>query len=89
MKVKEEAKEDFKNFMLKNVEDDYSFAVLSFAIRWATAMEKEMKKGKNVSEIAKQTVEEADIEGITGYMYEFAVRILINFWEYGKQLEEI
>lgn len=86
MKVKVGKEKDFENFVEINSKDAYSYGVVKFMKRWADLMEKEIKKGAKVADIAKRTADEADTEGITGYMYGCAVSALSNFWEYGEEL---
>ena len=51
-------------------------------------MEIEIDKIENpeeaIQKCAKATADEADYDGITGYMYNCAVKILVYFWEYGE-----
>lgn len=66
--------------------DSYSRAVMTFAERWARLMQAELANGEELENIASATSEEADIEGITGFMYGFAVHILSGCWKHGDQL---
>lgn len=70
----------------KNNEDPYGAGVFSFAERWAELMEKEIKKGNKVKDIAERTSRYADTDGITGFMYGSAVQILSTCWKYGEEL---
>lgn len=42
--------------------------------------------GRDIADIAKQSSFEANIDGITGYMYWAAVAILSQCWIYGEDL---
>jgi len=47
----------------------YGGAILSYAECWARLMQVEMANGKELKDIADSTSHEADIDGITGFMY--------------------
>jgi len=66
--------------------DDYGGAVVTYAERWARLMQVEMANGKNLEDVAETTSFEADLEGITGFMYGCAVSILAACWKHGEQL---
>ena len=51
-------------------------------------MEQEIKDGASVAEAAERTNHSADTDGITGYMYGQAVRLLSNYWEHGEELRQ-
>lgn len=85
MKVKDFKKyEEYKN----NNTDGYSLCIFRYTERWANMMEKEIKNGAKVKDIAKKLSHDADTEGITGDMYEVSVSILSQYWEYGEDLRE-
>lgn len=86
MKVKKSAEQAYQNFVDVNSKDGYSHAVVTYMNRWADMMEAEMESGKSLPDIAKQTSCDADIEGITAFMYGCAVGALSEFWEYGEEL---
>lgn len=69
-----------------NNTDGYGSGVISYAARWANLMEKKMATGAKLEDIADSTSHEADVEGITGFMYGCAVSILSQMWEHGEQL---
>jgi len=71
---------------LDNNQDGYGGGVISYAERWARLMQLEMDNGSNLEEIAEATSYEADIDGITGFMYGAAVATLAWCWKYGEQL---
>jgi len=68
--------------------DDYGSSVYRFLERWADLMEAEINKGKKISDIAEATSNEADTEGITGFMYSFAINVLAHCWKYGEELQK-
>lgn len=86
MKIKAGKEKDFERFVEVNSKDFYSLGVVNYVKRWAELMEKEIENGAKLLDIAKRTSNEADTEGITGYMYGCAVNILSQMWEHGEEL---
>lgn len=95
MKIKKGKEKEYEEYV-KKATDPYSARVVSYAECWAQLLEIEIEKvfglgtivktndlEKLIMEKAKETADEADYDGITGYMYNCAVNILANFWEYG------
>lgn len=79
-----------------NNQDGYGAAIVHYAERWARLMEAEIDRNPKATyaigtgvfaEIAERTSHEADIEGITGFMYGAAVSMLADVWIYGDQLK--
>lgn len=62
--------------------------IVRYAERWSQMMEQEIKDGASVAEAAERTNHSADTDGITGYMYGQAVRLLSNYWEHGEELRQ-
>lgn len=85
---KEKEYTEYKNQMT----DDYSARIISYSESWAELMEIEIDKIENpeeaIQKCAKAAADEADYDGITGYMYNCAVKILVCFWEYGEILRK-
>lgn len=48
----------------------------------------ELLWGDKIVDIADSTSREADIEGITGFMYGCAVNALSQLWKYGEELRK-
>lgn len=69
-----------------NKGDGYGECTLRYAARWANIMEAALSNGGTVATVAKAASHEADIEGITGFMYGCAVSILANTWKHGDEL---
>lgn len=69
-----------------NNTDSYGGGVVSFAERWARLMQIELAQGMTLEECAKYTSDEADTEGITGFMYGCAVSALSRAWKHGESL---
>jgi hypothetical protein len=66
--------------------DGYGGAVVTYAERWARLMQVEMANGKNLEDVADAASHEADLEGITDFMYGCAVSTLAACWKHGEQL---
>ncbi len=66
--------------------DGYGGAVMNYAERWARMMQVEMARGAVLSDVATRLSHEADLEGITGFMYGAAVSVLSQCWEHGEAL---
>lgn len=73
---------------LANNRDPYGAAAYRYAETWANLMEEKIENGEKLSDIAESTSHEADVEGITGFMYGCAVSVLSNAWEYGDELRK-
>lgn len=76
--------EDYKS---KN-QDGYGGGVIAYAERWARLMQVEINAGKKLEDVADATSHEADIDGITGFMYGAAVHTLSSCWKHGDQLRK-
>lgn len=86
---KEQYYEDWSN---KN-KDFYGRGCFNYAERWADLMEIAIEESdKSPMEVIIENAEElgskADIDGITGFMYNSAVAILTQCWEYGEELRQ-
>lgn len=66
--------------------DTYGGAVVIYAERWARLMKVEMTEGHTLEEVAESASYEADLEGITGFMYGVAVSTLAQTWKHGEKL---
>ena len=86
MKVKSGKEDEFNKYMEINSHDDYSRYTSTYAVRWAELMEQRLEQGHTIPEIAQSTSEEADTDGITGFMYGYAVNALSQLWEHGEEL---
>lgn len=77
--------QEWDGWCAKN-QDPYGSGVVRYAQRWAVLMQDELAQGRTVIEIAKRTSNEADTEGITGFMYGCAVSMLAHSWVHGEEL---
>jgi len=73
---------------LQNNSDDYGAAGVAYAERWANYMEVLMKQGAALEDIAERASREANVEGITGFMYGCAVSVLSQVWKHGEELRK-
>lgn len=71
---------------VENNTDPYGKAVIDYAERWANLMEERIENGETVADCAKETSNEADIDGITGFMYGASVGVLATSWAWGEEL---
>ena len=62
--------------------------VLKYAANWASLMEKKMKAGEKLEEIAASSSAEAFDDVIKGTLYCHAVSILADSWEHGEELKD-
>jgi hypothetical protein len=70
----------------ENNKDGYGNGIMTFAENWAKLMQVEMASEKSLKDIASSTSHEADLEGITGFMYGAAVKVLSDSWKFGETL---
>ena len=92
MKILEGKEKEYKDWYDKN-SDGYSLACFTYAERWADMLENLIEScDDDVMTIfvknADRLSHEADIEGITGFMYGCAVSILSQCWKYGEELRK-
>lgn len=88
MKIKEGQEKEYRQFIEVNSHNAYSMGVVDFMHRWADLMEESIASGKEIPEIADEASQNADTEGITGFMYGCAVSALAKFWEHGETLRK-
>jgi hypothetical protein len=91
MKMKTGLEEKYKEYQEANAGDPYSHRCVTYGEMWAAYMEAELSLKPDMSDdefgvMAGKTGNEADTDGITGYMYGAAVSALAHFWEYGDRL---
>lgn len=83
------ARKLWEEFCAKQAEDEtgYSQCVVDYARYWAKFMQY-LKEKHNVSviQIAERASHDADVNGITGFMYGCAVNVLSQVWKYGEEL---
>lgn len=87
-KVKEGMEEEYLKNKASCEGDFYRMGIFRYAERWGSLMEQEMRNGATVAQVAERTSDQADTDGITGFMYGQAVRILSGYWEHGEELRQ-
>ena len=92
MKIIEGKEKEYKEWFDKN-SDPYGRACFTYAERWAEKLENVIESStdepmKAVIDNADRLSHEADVEGITGFMYGCAVNILSQCWKYGEELRK-
>ncbi len=89
MKIKEEMEEKWERILEIN-QDAYSKATVRYCLRWANMMEDEIKTGNELTKgIISRTSNQADDEGVTGFMANWALGALKKFWYYGDMLDGV
>jgi len=71
----------------KNIMDEYGAGIIGYMERWAILMEAHISKGEKIQDIWMKTSHQADIDGITGFMFGMAVTVLSEYWIYGDDLK--
>ncbi len=66
--------------------EGYGLAILRYAEVWARLMESRFGSGEAIEAIAADTSYLANTEGITGFMYGAAVKVLSDVWVHGEAL---
>ena len=74
---------------IKNNQEPYGAAVVSYARRWAQLMQIELAEGKTLEDVFEETGDDADLEGITGFQHGAAVSILSHVWSHGEELSRL
>ena len=92
MKILEGKEKVYKDWYDIN-NDQYSRACFTYAERWANMLENLIESSSEdamtvIVNNADRLSHEADIEGITGFMYGCAVNILAQCWKYGEELRK-
>jgi hypothetical protein len=71
-----------------NSSDSYSNRVVAYAHEWAVGMQRAMREGKEMSEVAEEISHFVDYDGITGFMYGCAASFIACFWKHGKKFRK-
>lgn len=81
--------QEYAEWVANQREDGYSGAAVNYGENWARLMQKAIEDGytpEYFAKIAEKTSHEADVVGITGNMYGWAVNMLAHFWSHGEML---
>lgn len=71
-----------------NESDSYSNRVITYAHEWAVAMQRAMREGKEISEVANEMGHFVDYDGITGFMDGCAASFIAHFWKHGEEFRQ-
>jgi hypothetical protein len=85
MKVAPGKEADHADWHAKNT-DPYGAGVIRYGELWAAKMEACLASGKSLESCVEETSHQADVEGITGFMFGCAVNFLWNVWAHGDEL---
>jgi hypothetical protein len=77
---------EYEQYQKVNSRDPYSNRVVTYGEAWANLMEDAIGNGAKLSDVAEKASQEADTDGITGFMYGGAVAALRKFWVHGVEL---
>jgi hypothetical protein len=69
-----------------NFGKEYMLAIVDYAEKWGRLMQVRIDNGASLSDIADETSDEANVDGITGNMHGGAVMMLAGSWKYGNEL---
>lgn len=91
MKIIEGKEQEYQDWKNKNT-DAYGRECFEYAERWANMLEEQIEKENNPENViftyASKYSSDADINGITGFMYGCVVQILSLSWKYGEYLRK-
>lgn len=86
--MKTKNKKEYQDWFDKNSNDSYGKRCFTYAEDWANMMEKHLKEGKLLNhKVIEDFGNDADTDGITGFMYTASKSILKNYWVYSNYIE--
>lgn len=84
-----EGKEQDLQTWFDNNKEPYGRRCITYAQDWAKLMQVELKKGnKLTAELVKKLSHQADVDGITGFMYGASKAVLKSTWKYWDLVSE-
>lgn len=88
MNTKPGGEQAYQELVAKN-QDVYGAGIVKYAERWAALMEgaKEVS-GELTPDIMNRCSHDADIDGITGFMFGAAVSVLAEHWVHGETVRQ-
>ena len=78
----------FNKVVRINSSDPYGAAAVDYAIAWAVAMQRAMREGHALEDVAEELSYYVNYDGITGFQHGCAVGFLSRFWRHGQQLRK-
>jgi hypothetical protein len=85
MKVKIFKTRKFRKARELNESDRYSARVFSYAEEWAVAMQRALRQGKTIPEVADELGDYVNYDGVTGFMHGCAAKVIAAFWKHGEE----
>lgn len=79
--------ESERNWQREIKTGQYSTKIINFVQRWAEKMQENFVENKFNPAIAEKTSYEVDTDGISGLDYVTAIKILSEYWIFGKELK--
>ena len=76
------------NKAVRNNQDPYGAAAINFAKAWAVSMQRAMREGQNIADVADELGHSVDYEGITGFQFGAAKSLLRHCWKYRHLLPQ-
>lgn len=80
--------EIWKKWVKLKSDGGHSECCLRYSARWANLMDLQIASGKKLKDIANTTSHEANTEGITRFMYEESIIMLVQVWAHGEKLKQ-
>lgn len=71
-----------------NKSSSYSNRVITYAHEWAVGMQRAMREGKEISEVANEMGHFVDYDGISGFMHGRAASFIACFWKHGEKFRK-
>ena len=78
----------WEKMVKENSRDPYGICIVTYARRWAKLMQTLIEDGSSLEEVAEQSSYDADLEGVTCFMYSQALSSLCKSWKYGEELRQ-
>lgn len=72
-----------------NDDDGYGRAGVEYTRIWGVLMDDALAEGKALADVWDELSHEADIDGITGFMYGWATGCLARVWVHGEELRRL
>jgi hypothetical protein len=78
----------FRKLKKVNESNSYSKHVMTYAQEWAVGMQRAMRKGKEIPEVANEMSHFVDYDGISGFMNARAASVIATFWKHGEEFRQ-
>jgi hypothetical protein len=71
-----------------NSSNSYSNRIVTYAHQWAVGMQRDLREGKKLEEVADEVSKFVNYDDITGFMYGCAAGFIAHFWKHGKEFRK-